>query len=103
MGTRAERHMLALKARRLGEAKTCLQGYQQQDMVPPAYPGALVRRIQEGIDLRACQEVDQLAIEPLGRHGEDALYLGAVCRHFIGGEAEERPDCGEAQIAGSDG
>lgn len=52
---------------------------------------------------RVKEEVDQLAIEPFGRHREDALYLGAMGRHFIGGEAEERPDRGQTQIAGADG
>lgn len=72
-------------------------------MVPAADPGAFVWRTQESIDLGADQEVDQLTIEPLGRHCEDALYLRAVRRHLTGGEAEERPDRCETQIASADG
>ena len=100
VGARAERHVLTLQACHFRQAHAGLQGRQQQRMVPAADAGGLVGSVQEGVDLGTCQEVDQLAVEPLGRHGQDALYLSAVRRHFIGGEAEERPDRSEAQVAG---
>lgn len=99
MCARAERDILTSQADHLGQTQARLQSRQQQRVIPATVPGALVRCTQEAIDLGTRQEVDELAIEPLGRHCQDALYLGAVCRHFIGSEAEERSDSSEAQIA----
>jgi hypothetical protein len=99
MSARAERNIATVQAGHFGQAQSCLQGHQQQRVIPPAFPGAFVWRIQERIDLRARHEVDQPAVEAFGRHGEDALDLSAMGRHLIGGEAEERPNGGEALLS----
>ena len=70
-------------------------------MIPASDPGCLVGCAQERIGLGTGQEVDQLAVMTFGRHGKDPLDLGAVGRHLIRGVSEERPDRGQAQIAGA--
>src|SRR5216684_5364742 len=99
MSARADRNILTFQAGHFGQAQACLQGCQQQGVIPSAIPGAPVRRIQKYVDLRARHEVDQPAVKAFGRHGENALDLSAMGRHLIGGEAEERPNGGEAKIA----
>lgn len=103
MSARAEGYVLTFRAGHYGQAQACLQGCQQERVVPAAAPGALVRHIEKCVDFRARHEVDQLAVKALVRHGEDALDLSTMGRHLIGGEAEERPDGGETEIAGARG
>src|SRR3984957_11452715 len=103
MSARAECYVLTFQAGHFGQAQACLQGCQQERVIPSTAPGALVWRLQECVDLRARHEVDQLAVKAFGRHGEDALDLSTMGRHLIGGEAEERPNGGETEIASARG
>src|SRR5258708_7756918 len=103
MSARAECYVLTFQAGHFGQAQACLQGCQQERVIPATAPGALVRRVQKCVDLRARHEVDQLAVKAFSRHGQDALDLSTMGRHLIGGEAEERPNGGETKIAGARG
>lgn len=101
MSARAKRDVVTLQAGHFGQAQACLQRRQQERVVAAAAPGALVRRLEEYVDLRARHEIDQLAVEPFSRHGEDTLNLRSMGRHLVGGEAEERSNSRQAKIAGA--
>lgn len=83
MSARTECNILTFQAGHFGQAQACLQGRQQQGVIPSALPGASVRRIQKCVDLRARHEVDQPAVKAFGWHGEDALDLSAMRRQAL--------------------
>ena len=61
-------------------------------MITPPEPARTVRRRQQRVDLRAGEESDEFAVEPLLRERQDALDEGAVGRLARGREAEEGAD-----------
>jgi hypothetical protein len=84
---------------RLSQAR--LYSHQQEGVIPTTGPAALVRHLQQRIDLRPSEERHLTACEALTRNGQNPLYLTRVIRKFESSEAEKGPNCREAEIARS--
>ena len=79
-----------------------LQRHQQQAVVASPDPTGPIRCPQESLALRAVEEVDLSSGVAFGRYGQDPLYQGCMLRLVQGDIGEQRPDCRQAGIAGTD-
>ena len=101
VGTGAEADVAAVEADQLGDPQPGLDGQQQQGTVPAAFPSGAVGCADEGVDLGRGEKRHQRLVEPFGGDGEhplDELGVFGVAQGRVG---EQRPDRGQAQVAGS--
>ena len=79
-----------------------LQRHQQQAVVASPNPTGPIGCPQESFALRAIEEVDLSSGIAFGRYGQDPLSQGCMLRLVQGDITEQRPDCRQAGIAGTD-
>lgn len=101
MGTGPEVNVASGQRDQFGDAKTALDCDEQQDVVAPAGPGALVGCGEQSLDLRFAQVGHQ---RPVGASGWDRQdpgdgigVLGVTQRS----EAEQGVDGGQSHVAGA--
>ena len=67
-------------------------------MIAPAEPGALIGCVEQGLDLRASEEMYLTPRKALVGNGQHALDLGGMVRQFERGISKEGVDGGQPQI-----
>lgn len=100
-GAAAQSDVVAVQAGEFGDAQAGLDGQGQHGLVPSSFPAFWIRCRQQGVDLRAGQERDGPLVEPLGWDVQDPLDEQGVFGVLEGGVGEQRPDRGQADVAGS--
>ena len=94
----SEDEVLAFEPGHLGYAQTRLHGHQEEGVIAPARPGALIRSGQQGIDFGTREKLDQGPGEPLAGNGEHPLDLRGVGGCLERRVAKEGMDRGQPQI-----
>src|SRR5438552_2542839 len=94
-----EDELVELQGNQLGDAKAGLHGEKQEHVIATTDPRALVRRREQGLDLRAREEGHDVPVEALLRDREDAADQVCVTRLARGCIVEEGPDGGEPSIS----
>jgi hypothetical protein len=89
------------EAGEFGDAQSGLDGQGHHRLVTPSFPASWVGCREQGIDLGVGQEGDDPLVEPLGRDVQDTLDEQSVLRMLERGVGEQRPDRGQADVAGS--
>jgi hypothetical protein len=102
MGARAKEQIIPRKARDLRQSQSGLDRYQHKRVIASTSPGGLVRRSQQGVDLRAGKKADKGSGESLAGNCEHALNLGGLLGRLEGRVAKEGMDRREAQVAAAD-
>lgn len=102
VGAGAEFDRVPVEADQLAKARSGLGGALQQGVVAAAEPRRPVRYGEDRFDLGARQEVHLSLVMLIARNREDALDESAASGLFERRKPEERPNCGQAQIARSD-
>ncbi len=99
---RAERDVCAVEAGELGDAQPGLDGEHEQRAVAAAFPTSLIGRVDERFGLRGGEKRDGAFLVVLGWNREHPLDRCGVLGVAQRGVAKERPDRGQAQVAGPD-
>src|SRR5204862_2313589 len=86
---RAEDDVFLFEPGHLGKAQTSLYRQQNEGVITPARPCALIRRREHGVDFGTCEEGDQSPCKALARYGEYPLNLCGISRRFVSCEAKE--------------
>ena len=98
MRAHAEGEVLDTKGGDLADPESGLDGEYEQGVITATELSRLVGRGEQGIDFGSRQEGDEVPIESLLGHGEDALDERAVCGLACGNEVEEGADRGESSV-----
>src|SRR5712692_7627250 len=98
MSARTERDILPGQPGHFGQTESRLYRHQEERVIAPAKPSALVRGREQGLDLRTREKMHQGPREALAGNRQDALDLCGVSGCFEGRISKERVDGREPKI-----
>jgi hypothetical protein len=76
-----------------------LHSEEKERSIPTAYPGSVIRRGHQGVDLVAGKEFDRRSVVPLAWDGQDTLDQRALGGLVEGGVFEERVNRRKSNVA----